>query len=66
VDCRVALTLTSSVLSSSSLWVCLASPSSYYSIFGQVKIKSAGSTTSDPYTRKKGEYPVALLTSVRS
>jgi hypothetical protein len=62
VDCRVALTLTFSVLSSSSLRVCSASPSSYGSIFGEVQIKSTGSTASDLYTRKKGEYSVALLT----
>jgi hypothetical protein len=61
VDCRVALTLTSSLLSNSSLRVCSASPSSYCSILGEVQIKSASSTASDPYTRKKGEYPVALL-----
>ena len=34
--------------SSSNLLVCSASPSSYCSILGDVQIKSAGSTASDP------------------
>jgi hypothetical protein len=32
---------------------------------GAPKARSAGRTASDPYTRKKGEYPVAELTWVQ-
>jgi hypothetical protein len=37
-----------SVLSSSSLWMCSTSPSSYCSILGDIQIRSVGNTTSDP------------------
>jgi hypothetical protein len=44
----------------------LASPSSNISSRGDFHITSAGNIASDPYARKKSDWPVALLGCVRS
>jgi len=66
VDRSKALHLISSS-ESSSIWR-LSSPSvvSYISSRGDFHMMSAGSIASEPYTRKKGVCPVALLGWVRS
>ena len=66
VDCRSALHLISSSESSSSCRLPSASAESYISSRGDFYMMSAGSIASEPYTRKKGIWPVALLGWVRS
>ena len=66
VDRRSALHLISSSESSSSCGLPSASAESYISSRGDFHMTSAGSIASEPYTRKKGVCPVALLGWVRS
>jgi hypothetical protein len=47
------------------LRVSSAVSSSYYWMREALKARSVGRIASDPYTRKKGEYPIAELTWVR-
>ena len=66
VDRSNALHLISSSESSSSWRLSSASAESYISRWGDFHMISAGSIASEPYTRKKGVWPVALLGWVRS
>ena len=66
VDRSSALHLISSSESSSSYRLPSASVESYISSRGDFHMMSAGSIASEPYTRKKGVCPVALLGWVRS
>ena len=66
VDRSNELHLISSSESSSSWWIPSASAESYISRRGDFHMISAGSIASEPYTRKKGVWPVALLGWVRS
>jgi len=66
VDRSNALHLNSSSESSSSWWLPSASTESYISRRGDFHVMSANSIASEPYTRKKGVWPVALLGWVRS
>ena len=61
-----ALHLISSSESSSSWWLPSASAESYISSRGDFHMMSACSIASEPYTKKKGVCPVALLGWVRS
>ena len=66
VDHIKALHLIWSSESSSNWWLPSASAVSYISSRGDFHMMSTGSIASEPYTRKKGVYPVALLGWVRS
>ena len=66
VDHRSALHLNSSSESSSSYRLPSATAESYISSRGDFHMTSAGNIALEPYTRKKGVCPVALLGWVRS